>query len=125
MDQLMVSFQHWAGSADEDINLFFGGGKNYRSGAANRKTHQKMMIFYFETLFLGQKFEFRDNQRHRWIGEILARRSVLSDFCRGAELVNRNLIEKQVAKSSKSDDFATLENIPESRRKIVRSNEFF
>ena len=25
MDQLMVSFQRWAGSADEDINLFFGG----------------------------------------------------------------------------------------------------
>jgi hypothetical protein len=29
MDQLMVSFQHWAGSADEDINLFLVGGKNY------------------------------------------------------------------------------------------------
>jgi len=28
-DQLMVSFQHWAGSADEDINLFLVGGKNY------------------------------------------------------------------------------------------------
>jgi hypothetical protein len=66
------------------------------------------MIFDFETQFLGQKFEFRDNQRHRWIGELLARRSVLSDcFCRGAELVQINSIEKQVAKSSKSDDFAT------------------
>ena len=29
IDQLMVSFQHWAGSADEDINLFLVGGKNY------------------------------------------------------------------------------------------------
>jgi hypothetical protein len=29
MDQLMVSFQHWAGSADEDNNLFLVGGKNY------------------------------------------------------------------------------------------------
>jgi hypothetical protein len=29
MDQLMVSFQCWAGSADEDINLFLVGGKNY------------------------------------------------------------------------------------------------
>ena len=28
MDQLMVSFQRWAGSADEDINLFLVGGKN-------------------------------------------------------------------------------------------------
>ena len=29
----------------------------YRSGEANQKTYQKMMIFDFETLFLGQKFE--------------------------------------------------------------------
>ncbi len=29
MDQLMVSFQCWAGSADEDLNLFLVGGKNY------------------------------------------------------------------------------------------------
>jgi hypothetical protein len=29
MDLLMVSFQCWAGSADEDINLFLVGGKNY------------------------------------------------------------------------------------------------
>ena len=29
MDQLIVSFQRWAGSADEDINLFLVGGKNY------------------------------------------------------------------------------------------------
>ena len=65
------------------------------------------MIFDFEMLFLGQKIEFRDS----WIGKLLARQSVLSDFCRGAELVKRNSIEKQVAKSSKSDDFATLENI--------------
>jgi hypothetical protein len=28
MDQLMVSFQRWAGSADEDIYLFLVGGKN-------------------------------------------------------------------------------------------------
>jgi len=28
MDQLMVSFQHWAESADDDINLFLVGGKN-------------------------------------------------------------------------------------------------
>jgi hypothetical protein len=28
MDQLMVSFQHWAGSANKDINLFLVGGKN-------------------------------------------------------------------------------------------------
>jgi len=27
MDQLMISFQHWAGSADEDINLFLVGVK--------------------------------------------------------------------------------------------------
>jgi len=40
-------------------------------------------------------------------------------------LVKRNSIEKQVAESSKSDDFSTLENIPESRRKIVMPNEFF
>jgi len=29
MDQLMVSFQRWTGSADEDINLFLVCGKNY------------------------------------------------------------------------------------------------
>ena len=29
MDHLIVSFQCWAGSADEDINLFLVGGKNY------------------------------------------------------------------------------------------------
>ena len=29
MDQLMVSFQCWAGSADEDISLFLVGSKNY------------------------------------------------------------------------------------------------
>jgi len=29
MDQLMISFQCWAGSADEDINLFLVGNKNY------------------------------------------------------------------------------------------------
>ncbi len=29
MDQLLVSFQRWAGWADEDVNLFFVGGKNY------------------------------------------------------------------------------------------------
>jgi hypothetical protein len=28
-DQLMISFQRWAGSADEDINLFMVGVKNY------------------------------------------------------------------------------------------------
>jgi len=28
MDQLMVSFQHWAESADDDVNLFLVGGKN-------------------------------------------------------------------------------------------------
>jgi len=65
-----------------------------------------MMIFDFETLFLSQKIGFRENQRHRW-SELLARRSVLSDFCRGAELVKINSIEKQVVKSSKSADFAT------------------
>jgi hypothetical protein len=32
MDQLMVLFQRWAGSADEDINLFLVGGKNYSWG---------------------------------------------------------------------------------------------
>ena len=58
----------------------------YRSGAANQKKHHFLMIFDFETLFLGQKFEFRDNQRPRWIGELLARRSVLGNFCSGAEL---------------------------------------
>jgi len=81
---------------------------DYRLGAANRKTHHFLMIFDFETLFLRQKFEFRDNQRYHWIGKLLlARQSVLSNFCRGAELVKINSIEKQVAKSSKSDDFAT------------------
>ena len=25
MNELIVSFQHWAGSADDDISLFFGG----------------------------------------------------------------------------------------------------
>ena len=65
------------------------------------------MIFDFEMLLLGQKFEFRDNQRHRWIGELLARRSALIIFCRGAKLVKKKSIEMQVAKSSKSDDFAT------------------
>jgi len=44
---------------------------------ANQKNHHFLLIFDFETLFLGQKIEFRDNQRHRWIGELLARRSVL------------------------------------------------
>jgi hypothetical protein len=29
MEQLMVSFQRWAGSADEDFNFFLVGGKNY------------------------------------------------------------------------------------------------
>ncbi len=29
MDQLMISFQRWAGSTDEDINLFLVGVKNY------------------------------------------------------------------------------------------------
>jgi len=29
MDQFLVLFQRWAGSADEDINLFLVGGKNY------------------------------------------------------------------------------------------------
>ena len=28
MSEFMVSFQHWAGSADDDINLFLVGGKN-------------------------------------------------------------------------------------------------
>ena len=80
------------------------------------------MIFYFDMLFLSQKFKFRDNQRHRWIGKLHARQSVLSDFCRGAELVKINWIEKQVAKSSNSDDYATPRK---SRRKFVRTNEFF
>jgi hypothetical protein len=61
-----------------------------------------MMIFDFETPFLDQKFKFRDNQRNHWIGQLFARRSVLSDFCRGAELVKRNSIDKQVDKSSKT-----------------------
>jgi len=59
------------------------------------------------------------------ISEILFGRKGGDHFCRGAELVKINSIEKQVAKSSKSDDFATPQNIPESRRKIVRPNEFF
>ena len=80
------------------------------------------MIFYFDMLFLSQKFKFRDNQRHRWIGKLHARQRVLSDFCRGAELVKINWIEKQVAKSSNSDDYATPRK---SRRKFVRTNEFF
>jgi len=29
MEQLMVLFQRWAGSADEDINLLLVGSKNY------------------------------------------------------------------------------------------------
>jgi hypothetical protein len=29
MDQLMVLFQRWAGSADKDINSFLVGSKNY------------------------------------------------------------------------------------------------
>jgi hypothetical protein len=77
-----------------------------------------MMIFDFETPYLGQKFEFRDNQRHRWIRQLLARRSVLSDFSRGAELVKRNSIEKQVAKSSKNDDFGT----PRKHTDFLRRN---
>jgi hypothetical protein len=28
MNEFMVSFQRWAGSADDDINLFLVGGKN-------------------------------------------------------------------------------------------------
>jgi hypothetical protein len=83
------------------------------------------MIFDFETLFLGQKFEIRDNQMHRWISELLACRSVLSNFCRGAELSKINSIVKQVAKSSKVMILGPLENIPESPRKIVWPNEFF
>ena len=73
------------------------GNKYYCLGAANRKTHQKVSV---KNLDLGII-------KGRWIGKLLARRSVLSDFCRGAELVKINSIEKQVAKSSKSDDFAT------------------
>ena len=39
MDQLMVSFQCWAGSADEDINLFLVGGKNYDSWQLHEGHH--------------------------------------------------------------------------------------
>jgi hypothetical protein len=56
-----------------------------------------MIIFDFETLFLGQKFEFRGNQKHHSIRLALARRNVLTNFSRGAELIKRNSIEKQVA----------------------------
>ena len=68
--------------------------------------------------FLHQKFEFRDNQSHRWIRLALARRSVLSNLCWGTELVKRNSIEKQVAKSSKNDDFAT----PRKHTSFLRRN---
>jgi hypothetical protein len=37
--------------------------------------------------------------------------------------VKWNSIEKQVAKPLENGGFVTLENIPESRRKIVQSNE--
>jgi len=43
MDQLMVSFQRWAGSADEDINLFLVGGKTI-AGSYMRVTMGKLMV---------------------------------------------------------------------------------
>jgi hypothetical protein len=39
-------------------------------------------------------------------------------------LVKMNSIEKQVVKPSENEGFAALENMPESRRKIVWPNEF-
>jgi len=44
MDQLMVSFQCWAGSADEDINLFLVGGKNY-SWQLHEGHNGKLMVW--------------------------------------------------------------------------------
>jgi hypothetical protein len=40
----MVSFQRWAGSADEDINLFLVGGKNYSLGFFLRVLMQMQKI---------------------------------------------------------------------------------
>jgi len=77
-----------------------------------KKKHHFLMIFDFETLFLGQKFEFRDNQRHRWIGEVLARRSVLSNFCRGAELVKKIQLKSKLLNHQKVMILRPLENIP-------------
>ena len=36
-------------------------GFSHCSGAAKQKSHQKTMIFDFETLLLGQNIDFRDN----------------------------------------------------------------
>jgi len=83
------------------------------------------MIFDFETLFLGQKFEFRDNQRHCWIGELLARRSALIIFCRGAKLVKKIQLKCKLLNHQKVMILRPLENIPETHRKIVRPNEFY
>jgi len=83
------------------------------------------MIFDFETLFLGQKIEFRENQRHRWIGELLAHQSELSNFCRGAELVKIKKMKSKLLNHQKVMILRPLENLPESRRKNVRLNEFF
>ena len=44
MDQLRVTFQCWAGSADEDINLFLVGGKNY-AGSYMRVAMGKLMVW--------------------------------------------------------------------------------
>jgi hypothetical protein len=43
MDQLMVLFQRWAGSADEDINLFLVGRKTI-AGSYMRVTMGKLMV---------------------------------------------------------------------------------
>jgi len=44
MDQLMISFQRWPGSADEDINLFLVGGKNI-AGSYMRVTMGQLMVW--------------------------------------------------------------------------------
>jgi hypothetical protein len=58
MDQLMVLFQHWAESADDDINLFLVGGKNY-----SWQLHESHNGRFAG---LGSKIGPKPPQRYRW-----------------------------------------------------------
>ena len=78
----------------------------YRSGAANQKNHHFPMIFDFENLFRSEIQIKGYSKAPLELGAPCASKC-FEYFCRGAELVKINSIEKQVAKSSKSDDFAT------------------
>jgi len=69
----------------------------YRSGAAPCKNDQKMIIFDFETLFLGQKIELGVTKSTIRFALLLRVEMYWVIFLIGAELIKRNSIEKQVA----------------------------